>query len=133
MNKLCLLLLILMFVVPVAAVKVEHRGVPVYFFHYKINQTECFNNLDLIPYRYWSNVSSFKFYLGKNQNFEGLYFWYGKKVNVLDGCSLGVLVHELAHHKQDMDGIRWSHGDLHNDSFIERENMIWRDIYGTNN
>lgn len=133
MNKIYLLLFVLLFVSPVAAYKTEHRGVPIYIYHYEINESKCLETLDLIPYKYWETIRVFRFFKGKNDRFEGLYFWRARYITETDGCDLDTLVHELAHHKQDLDGAVWSKGDMHRADFIAAEEQIWREINESRN
>ena len=126
--RVVLLLCVLLLCVPVvSAYRTDYRGVPVYVFHYKFDESACFETLDLIPFEHIEGIRAFRFYLGKARFANGLYFKQTRIISVLDGCGLDVLVHELAHFRQDREGVLVL-GDSHNDDFYRFESEIWNDI-----
>jgi hypothetical protein len=102
----------------VSAEKVVYNEVPIHFLHYEIEQQQCIDMLDNIPSQYWSDIRSIKVYKRENVRYAGFYFW--TKIIVLNqGCNFEVLIHELAHHKNNVDGVGWRESAKHGDTFMD--------------
>ena len=122
MNKLLGILLVmsLLLISSVSAIKIN-------YYHYKINRDDCRLVLESIPDKYYEGIRTINFYIIP-QRMKANYIWNGQVINTFDNCSLTTLIHELAHHKNKMDGINKFHSFNHMVGFRIAEREIWENL-----
>ena len=76
------------------------------FYDDGIDRKLCVQNMNMINSAYFDNVSSIEIYEYSifKSFYDGKYIWNEQKVILYRGCDMGDLIHELAHHKNKMDG-----------------------------
>jgi hypothetical protein len=88
----------------------------------KINQTECQNIIDSIPDKYFVSLRLISVMDIKHRSSQGK---YGSNIiYLLSGCDKEILVHELAHHWQYVNGNSWSDILSHRGNFYAFERSI---------
>lgn len=75
----------------------DYNRVKLKIMHEDINTTECIEVLDKIPLEYYNNLEYIRIYRYKDDRL-GQYHWWSKGIDLISGCDLYVLQHELAHH-----------------------------------
>lgn len=120
MKKLIILIMVLILVSSfVSAINVN-------YYHYKINQDDCRLVLESIPERYYEGIKYIGFYIMDNDDYiDGYYIPYVNIIRTFDNCSLITLIHELAHHKNYVDGIS---NPSHNIDFRIAQREIWENL-----
>ncbi len=120
LKKIIILIMVLLSVSLVSATKIN-------YYHYKINKDDCRLVLESIPERYYECIKTIKFYIIP-QRMRGQYIWNGQVINTYDNCSLRTLIHELAHHKNKIDGINKFRSFYHLVEFRIAQREIWQNL-----
>jgi len=111
----------------------NYKNISTKFFTDQVNKTVCFEQFNFIPFKYWEGISLIRIYpQDVNPLLYGNYY-FGKKILVIMGldCDLNVIVHELAHHKQNMMNEPWHQMRYHMGNFDKYEMEIMDSvIYG---
>ena len=119
MKKILLLMFVLILLSSFAS------AIKINYYHYKINQDDCRLVLESIPERYYEGIRYIDFYIIDNNDYiDGYYIPYLNIIRTFDNCSLTTLIHELAHHKNYIDGIHSSHGV----GFKIAQREIWQNL-----
>ncbi len=118
-------ILLLMFVLILSSSFVS--AIKINYYHYKINQDDCRLVLESIPERYYEGIKAINFYIIP-QRMKANYIWNGQVINTFDNCSLTTLIHELAHHKNKVDGIDKFHSFNHKVEFRIAQREIWQNL-----
>lgn len=112
--KTTIFLLFIMFILSINLVKIDSNT----------TLSECG---DSIPSKYKEGVT-IKIFNKKNPNKLGYYKWTSQTIELYKGCNKKALIHELAHHKNKMDGMRLKEAIKHNNQFELAEREIWQSL-----
>jgi len=119
-------LLITLIVSTTAYVPIEsHYGVKIKFYDTRLRDS-CLANIAQIQPEYLEGVNYIRVYQrGLNKRYSGLYWRFGRNIDLFDSCSMETLIHELAHHCQYKRGDSAWQGSQHIGHFQECEDEIW--------
>jgi len=124
------LILIIMFVLIIPTATAIHYN------FINVNKKECMEKLLTVPEEYFIGISTITVYMktyeinpkwtSYKRTITHSYLWYPTKIIIRDGCDLGDLYHELAHHKNKMDGYTFHESSEHDDIFYDAYDKIRR-------
>lgn len=121
MNKLKLTLCL---AITALALFPNTLAVKVNYYHPTIDQEACQSKIDSIPEEYFEGIKLIRVYYLPGKLANGCYLWGTGVIQLYNGCKRTTLIHELAHHKNFMDGIDLWHSGLHLQKFKEAEEEI---------
>lgn len=139
-------------VIPISfawAKPVNYNEVSIRFYDDKINKEDCFKTFDKIPKEYFEGMQYINIYSEKlsqtllkqtmwtssldsvsysGDGVIGYYYWGWNKIELFNKCEINNVVHELAHHKNYIDGFTFEETNAHDDIFYNAEAEIWENI-----
>ena len=104
----------------------EYKGIRLKFY-IDIDKEECYNIIDQIPLEYFEGISYIRI-TKESIRYSGEYYWGSAGINLYGSCSKSVLIHELAHHCQEVRGDYLWQGIQHTEQFKECEDEIWESL-----
>ena len=127
-TLLNLLLAVLLTLLVVSIVSCTVSATPMYSIKdSRLNATYCRQIIDSINDTYYQGMYIINFYnMSKAQQspYDNLGFYFsGGVINIYVGCNYDILVHELAHHQQDIYG-EMNFRYPHNEQFYRFESAI---------
>jgi len=92
--------------IPIIVSANNYSDINIKFFSDKANETLCFNKFDKIPQQYWEGIKGVRIYPNIRifrYGIGGLYY-PGSRMIIIFGfeCRLDTIIHELAHHRQNI-------------------------------
>ena len=129
-GVLIILILVLLIIPSYAYIPFKYNnGLRYKFYGKNINETKCYDIFNSIEEKYTQNIKYIKIFSeNSNRNILGAYWWYTKSIDLFDGCTKKVIIHELSHHCQYEKGDNLYNGFRHNGNFYDCEEEIWQNI-----
>ena len=122
MRKMILILIILI-LIPIcfAYVKpIDYHGVKVKFYDNTANKTKYFEMFDMIPNKYFEGLEYIKIFKpGIHIKYAGFYHVPARGIDLYWWLDLDIMMHELCHHQNYIDGDTLSQISTHGGGFNE--------------
>jgi hypothetical protein len=125
MNKTIFLSLALLLSISLVSAYVpieNHNGVRFKVYDHSVNATQCYEIVERIPKEYLTGNLVIRIQR-EHRKYLGFYYW-GGTLDMYGNCEEGVLIHELAHHRQYIKGDTLYELSTHGGRFEEFESEI---------
>jgi len=91
-------------------------------------KTQCIDMMHQIPVEYYEGIRYVRITKKQHVRYAGVYVWASGIDLYSSSCELGVMVHELAHHKQYTSKSRFYYAVSHSGKFTKYENLIHQEV-----